>query len=176
MRSNNFEKLKIVKAICFDVDGVLTDGKIILDAQGREMKEFNVKDGQLIAFMMQLGFNFGCISGRSSEALASRMMSLNVPFVRMGLDNKLKALKEFQQILDIKENELLYIGDDVNDLSCLKYAGISVTPFDGKVQNYHNCDIVTKARGGEGVLREIIDMIIHAKDLKGELLIWSVNR
>lgn len=163
------EKLSSIRAIIFDVDGVLTDGKIILDGQGNEIKAFSVKDGQLLPFMINSGFIFGCISGRKSVALEIRMKSLKVQFCIMDSKKKLLAYEDFKIKYNYADNQILYIGDDINDLKVLKKAGIAITPADGKVHSFFTCDYTTHAKGGKGVLREVIDMIIEAQELQNEL-------
>lgn len=164
------ERLSSICAILFDVDGVLTDGKIILDGQANEIKAFSVKDGQLLPFMIKEGFIFGCISGRKSMALKIRMKSLKVQFCVMDSKKKLLAYEKFKARYSVTDNQILYIGDDINDLKVLKIAGVAITPSDGMVNSFFTCDYVTIAKGGEGVLREIIDLIIEAKGLQNELV------
>ena len=163
------KKLLSIHAILFDVDGVITDGKIILDRRGNEIKGFSVKDGQLLPFMIKEGFIFGCISGRKSVALKIRMKSLKVQFCKMDSKKKLHDYEQFKIKYNYTDSQILYIGDDINDLKVLKMAGIAVTPADGKVQPFYICDYITQSEGGKGVLREVIEMIIEAQELQPRL-------
>jgi 3-deoxy-D-manno-octulosonate 8-phosphate phosphatase (KDO 8-P phosphatase) len=150
-----------LRALLFDVDGVLTDGKIILDCNGDEIKSFNVRDGQLIDFMRAQGFVFGAISGRKSKALECRLNEMNVDFYKLGVVNKKIALQEFLQKFNFKESEVGYIGDDVIDIEVLKSIRYSFAPKDACQHVLNVVKTITNARGGEGVLREIIDCVIN---------------
>jgi 3-deoxy-D-manno-octulosonate 8-phosphate phosphatase (KDO 8-P phosphatase) len=159
-----------IRAILFDVDGVLTDGKIIIDSNGEEIKSFNVKDGQLMEFMRSNGIIFGAISGRSSTALSKRLNELRVEFSRLGVKNKLNCFHEFVKEFNIDPSCICYIGDDIIDLQVLRVCGLSVAPSDASELILPYVNLVTKAKGGEGVLREVIDKIIVEKDLLSELI------
>lgn len=157
-------KLGGIKAILFDIDGVLTDGSIILDANGEEVKSFHVRDGQLIAFMQAKGIRFGTISGRKSKAAEKRMSALRIDFVRLGQEDKLEAYQAFKEEMKVSDAEILYIGDDVIDIPLLKLAGIPVAPADASQYVMPHVLWVTRLRGGKGVLREVIDAIIETRD------------
>lgn len=163
-------RVKNIRAIIFDVDGVLTDGKITYDKDGDEVKSFNVKDGQLIDFMRQNGYVFGAISGRSSSALKHRLDELNIDFKHVGVKNKLLSLNQFIQDYNIPAEFICYIGDDIIDLAVLKNCGLSVAPSDANQLILSSVDLVTIAKGGEGVLREVIDKIILEQGLLTQLL------
>ena len=164
---SNFKK---VKAILFDIDGVLTDGKIIIDSNGEEIKSFNVKDGQLMEFMRSKGIIFGVISGRSSAALSKRLDELKVEFIRVGTSNKLSCFEEFIQKYHIQASSICYIGDDIIDLQVLKACGLPVAPADASELILPYAAYVTMAKGGEGVLREVIDKIINEQGLLPDLM------
>lgn len=153
--------MKNIRAILFDIDGVLTDGSITLDANGEEIKSFNVRDGQLIHFMQSQGFIFGAISGRKSNSLEFRLKEMNVDFVRLGAKNKYIVLHEFLKEYKLNESEVGYIGDDVIDVEVLKFVGYSFAPRDACTYVKDIVKMVTNAHGGEGVLREVIDGIIN---------------
>ena len=159
-----------IKAIFFDVDGVLTDGKIIYDDTGRELKHFNVKDGQIISHLKKSGIVVGAISGRDSAAVAKRCNELQMDFCHQGILNKAEV---FQKLIDyhkLKKKEVVYIGDDINDLGVMQLAGISACPIDAPVYVREVVDVVTKSKGGEGVLREIADLVLAAKGTLSKIL------
>ncbi|MCB0490499.1 MAG: HAD-IIIA family hydrolase [Cyclobacteriaceae bacterium] len=159
-----------IKAIFFDVDGVLTDGKIIYDDTGRELKHFNVKDGQIISHLKKSGIVVGAISGRDSAAVAKRCNELQMDFCHQGILNKAEV---FQKLIDyhkLKKKEVVYIGDDINDLGVMQLAGISACPIDAPVYVREVVDVVTKTKGGEGVLREIADLVLAAKGTLSKIL------
>lgn len=159
-----------IKAILFDVDGVLTKGEIILDSQGNELKKFNVKDGQLISFLQRKGVFFGAISGRKSKALDARLEELKIDFRRTGVSNKSLALHEFIEEFHIDAMDICFIGDDIIDLKLLKLCGIAVCPQDASDLIKPFVHFVTQSKGGEGVLREVIDKMIIEKGWLNELL------
>jgi 3-deoxy-D-manno-octulosonate 8-phosphate phosphatase (KDO 8-P phosphatase) len=159
-----------IKAVLFDVDGVLTDGKIIIDSNGQEIKSFNVKDGQLMQFMRTKGIVFGAISGRQSLALSKRLDELKVEFRRVGVSNKLNCFHEFIQEYNIQASSICYIGDDIIDLQVLKVCGMPVAPVDASELILPFASYITKAKGGEGVLREVIDQIIKEQGFLPELI------
>lgn len=168
---NDFLQLKLhpIKAILFDADGVLTNGQIIIDSRGEEIKAFHVKDGQFFPFMRYCGFLLGCISGRHSASLAARMEALRVHFVKTGVKRKFEAYELFKHTYGLSDEEIVYIGDDINDLKIIKQVGFSVAPADGLVQRYHPVDYICATKGGEGVLREIFTMLIEAQNLHAKL-------
>lgn len=149
-----------LKAIVFDVDGVLTDGKIIFDHQGNEQKEFYVRDGQLIRFLRNEGFVFGAITGRDTYAVEKRMKDLRVDFVRQGCEDKKIAYTEFKNQYGLTDAQIAYIGDDVVDIGVLKQVGLAIAPADAVEYIKPFCHYITEAPGGRGVLREVIDLII----------------
>jgi 3-deoxy-D-manno-octulosonate 8-phosphate phosphatase (KDO 8-P phosphatase) len=150
-----------IKAIIFDIDGVLTNGSITIDSKGDEIKTFNVRDGQLIDFMRSQGFIFGAISGRDSKSLEFRLKEMNIDFVRLGTKNKYTMLHEFLKEYKLDESEVGYIGDDVIDVEVLKFVAYSYAPCDASIYVKNIVKTLTNAKGGEGVLREVIDGIIE---------------
>ena len=152
--------LSKIKAILFDIDGVLTDGSITVDSFGRQTISFNVKDGQLVSFMQENGYVFGAISGRRSDPVIHRLNSLNINFVRLGIQDKFRSLEEFKSLFSLESDSICYIGDDVIDLGVLSSVGFSVSPSDAIHIVQERVDYVAKAPGGRGVLREVIDKII----------------
>lgn len=149
-----------IKAIIFDIDGVLTNGGITIDSSGDEIKTFNVRDGQLIDFMRSQGYIFGAISGRYSKALEYRLKEMNVDFIRLGVKNKYKVLREILDEFKLSQSEVAYIGDDLIDVEVLKFVAYSYAPCDACAYVKDIVKTVTSAKGGEGVLREVIDGII----------------
>ncbi len=158
-------KVKNIKAIFFDVDGVLTDGKIIFDNQGNEWKVFDVKDGLIVNHLKKAGFILGAISGRESDAVARRMQELKVDFCHQGITDKADTCLKLMRHYKLKPKEVAYIGDDLNDLPVFKEVGLAVCPADAPVYIRDKADLVTFAKGGQGVFRELADLIlaVHKK-------------
>jgi 3-deoxy-D-manno-octulosonate 8-phosphate phosphatase (KDO 8-P phosphatase) len=157
---------KAIKAIFFDVDGVLTDGKIIYDDTGKELKQFNVKDGQIIGHLKKSGIFVGAISGRETQAVSKRCAELKLDFCHQGILDKAAVFQKLVKHYKLKAKEVAFIGDDINDLGVFAIAGFSVCPADAPVYVKSKVDLVTVVRGGRGVLREVADLVLAAK---GEL-------
>jgi 3-deoxy-D-manno-octulosonate 8-phosphate phosphatase (KDO 8-P phosphatase) len=160
------KKASGIKAIFFDVDGVLTDGKIIYDHSGNETKQFNVKDGYIISYLKKAGVLVGIISGRDSKAVSHRASELSLDFCHQGIVNKEEVFEKMVAYYKLKRKQVAYIGDDLNDLGALKICGLSVCPADAIIYVRDKVDLVTKAKGGQGVVREVADLILAAN---GEL-------
>lgn len=152
-----------IKAIFFDVDGVLTDGKIIYDDAGREIKHFNVKDGQIVSYLKRSGIITGAISGRDSEAVSRRCSELKIDFCHQGVVDKASTFEKLVKHYGLKLKEVAFIGDDLADLGALALSGLAVCPADALDYIKEQVDLVTFVRGGRGVLREVADLVLAAR-------------
>ena len=157
------KKASLIKAIFFDVDGVLTDGKIIYDDNGKEIKTFHVKDGLIISYLKKAGILTGAISGRESAAVTRRCAELKIDFCHQGIVDKAMVFEKLLAHYKLKSKEVVFIGDDINDLPVFKLAGLAVCPSDTYTYIKDRTDLVTDAKGGEGVLREVADLVLEAK-------------
>jgi len=164
------QKARNIKAILFDVDGVLTDGGIIYDDTGCEYKRYNVKDGQIISHLKRLGFVVGAITGRESDVVKNRCVELKLDFHKHGVKDKLVEYTNFKIEYNLSDEQIAYIGDDIIDLSILTRCGLSATPNDARIYMKENVDIVTDSKGGEGVFRDIADYILESQDLLNQLI------
>ena len=164
------KKASLVKAIFFDVDGVLTDGRIIYDDAGREIKSFNVKDGLIISYLRKAGIITGAISGRESPAVTRRCAELKVDFCHQGIIDKAMVFEKLIKHYKLKPKEVAYIGDDINDLPVFRLAGLTVCPSDTYDYLKEQVDLVTSAKGGNGVLREIGDLVLTSKGIFEKIL------
>ncbi len=164
------QKAKKIKAILFDIDGVLTDGGIIYDDTGLEYKRYNVKDGQIISHLKRLGFTIGAITGRESDVVKNRCNELKLDFHKHGVKDKLIEYDVFKTKYNLIDEQVAYIGDDIIDLSILVRCGLSATPHDARHYMKENVDIVTNSKGGEGVFRDIADYILESQELLNELI------
>ena len=170
MNENLSSKIKKIKVIITDVDGVLTDGGIIYDNNFNEYKKYNVKDGQIISHLKKLGFIVGVITGRESEVVKKRMEELKFTFHFHGVKDKLKTYEKIKNKYSVKDEEIAYIGDDIIDLSILSRCGLSVTPNDAREYIKNEVDFVTKSKGGEGVFRDVADLILKEQNLLENLI------
>jgi len=148
-----------IKLIIMDVDGVLTDGKITYGSDGTEYKSFNVKDGLGINLARSINVKFAIITGRSSDIVDRRAEELQIDFVYQGIKDKKEIFTSLIQSLNIEKNEVCFIGDDLNDLPLIKEVGTTFAPRDASELVKEKVNHVTKANGGEGAVREMIEKI-----------------
>jgi 3-deoxy-D-manno-octulosonate 8-phosphate phosphatase (KDO 8-P phosphatase) len=164
------KKASAIKAIFFDVDGVITDGRIIYDDAGRETKTFNVKDGLIISYLKKEGIITGAISGRESPAVTRRCAELKIDFCHQGIMDKAMVFEKLLKHYKLKSKEVAFIGDDINDLPVFRLAGFTVCPADTYDYLKEQVDLVTNAKGGAGVLREVGDLVLTAKGAMEKIL------
>lgn len=164
------KKASGIKAIFFDVDGVMTDGKIIYDDTGKETKEFNVKDGYIISHLKKRGIIVGIITGRDSKVVSHRANELKLDFCHQGIVDKLSVFEKLLDFHKLKRKQAAYIGDDINDITTLKACGLSVCPADAMSYVRTQVDLVTKAKGGQGVVREVADLVLAARGEMDKIL------
>jgi len=153
-------KAKNIKLLLLDVDGVLTDGRIILDNQGNELKAFHVRDGHGIKLAQKSGIITGIITGRKSEVVYIRARELGITEVHQGAYDKITVYDQILKKYGFRDVEVAYMGDDVVDLSIFKRAGLAVTVADADPAVKPFVDLVTRASGGRGAVRELINLIL----------------
>lgn len=147
--------------LIMDVDGTLTDGKIYIGANGEIMKAFNVKDGYAIARLADHNIISCIITGRQSGIVTYRAKELKISELHQGINDKLKKLKEIATVQNLSLNEIAYIGDDLNDIECMKYCGFSGCPTDAIDEVKQIADYVCKNKAGDGAVREFIEVILE---------------
>ena len=159
------EKLSKVKLVVTDVDGVLTDGGLYYSSEGLVMKKFNVKDGMGTRLLKNAGILTGIITtdGDSNQLISKRAERLKLDFLYTGVWDKESKLKEACRKYNLNLENVAFIGDDVNDLSILKEVGFSSAPCDAVTAVLDVVDLVMQKKGGEGVFRELADLIIEAQ-------------
>lgn len=160
-------KVKKIKLLLLDVDGVLTDGGIILDNQGNELKAFHVRDGHGIKMAQQAGIIVGIITGRKSEVVNIRARELGIQEVHQGAHDKISVYDSVIAKYGLRDNEVAYMGDDVVDLDIFKRAGMAVTVADADPAVRPFVDMTTKAAGGRGAVREFINLILKIQGKLG---------
>ena len=154
-----------VKLVVFDIDGVLTDGSIIWQySAGWNAKVFDVKDGFGILLLLKAGLEVAFISGRQSIAVDHRAKDLGVTHVIQGAEDKLAALREVMLKTGVREDEIAFVGDDLNDLPVLRRVGFACAPADAVAEVKQVAELVTKAPGGKGCAREVAEKILKAQD------------
>ena len=150
----------MIKMFVMDVDGTLTDGKIYIGSTGEIFKTFNVKDGYGIKKLLEAGVIPVIITGRSSDIVSIRCKELGIEEVYQGVTDKLQKLKEIKEEYSIKEAEIAYIGDDENDLECIRFCGVTGCPRDAVKCIKEESDFIATCSGGEGAVREFVDWIL----------------
>ena len=151
--------------IILDVDGVLTDGKIIFGSDGKEYRNFDAHDGFGITRAKSLGMKFAVISGRKSKATEYRIARLGVKDLYQDHMDKVKVYLKLKAKYKLDDNEVCYIGDDEFDLPLLNIVGLSAAPKNAVARVRDGVDYVARNEGGRGAVREVIDMILRAKKL-----------
>jgi len=152
-----------IELILSDVDGLLTDGGVIFDNQGIEIKRFHIRDGLGIRLWQRAGKHFGLVTGRASHIVQLRAVELGVELVRQGIDDKLPAVKQILAERKLRTDQVCYVGDDLPDLPVLRYVGLAVAVGDGSEDLHSAAHYVTKAHGGRGAVREVIELILKAQ-------------
>jgi len=155
-----------IRLLILDVDGVLTDNTLYIDDDGKETKRFNVSDGMGIALALRAGLEIALISGRRSKATAYRASDLKIKHLYLGETDKIKAYEELKQNLNFRDEEIAYMGDDILDVPILKKVALPISVKDANPIAKRFAKFVTKAKGGEGAVREVIDIILESKKVK----------
>ncbi len=157
------QRSKQIELILSDVDGVLTDGGVYFDNQGIELKRFHIRDGMGIRLWQRAGYRFGLLTARSSHIVKVRAAELNIDIVRQGFEHKRQAAKELVESLGLKPEQVCHIGDDLTDLPVFRYVGLGVAVQDAANDVRAAADHITSLPGGRGAVREVIELILHAK-------------
>ncbi len=153
-------KANKIKLLLLDVDGVMTDGTIILDSRGNETKAFHVRDGHGIKLAQREGIVIGIITGRSSEAVNLRARELGIQEVHQGARDKLAVYDSLVSKYGLRDEEIAYIGDDSVDVDIFERVGLAAAVADADPSVKPHVDMITKAAGGRGAVREVIALIL----------------
>jgi 3-deoxy-D-manno-octulosonate 8-phosphate phosphatase (KDO 8-P phosphatase) len=155
-------RLRRVKLLLTDVDGVLTDGSIFITPDA-EFKQFSIQDGLGLAILRKCGLKVGWISARPSVVTAKRAQELHIDFLSQKKESKVAAAEQILAEAGLKWDEVCYMGDDVVDLCLLKRAGVAVAVANAIPEVKARAHYVTRARGGHGAVREVVTMLLHAQ-------------
>jgi 3-deoxy-D-manno-octulosonate 8-phosphate phosphatase (KDO 8-P phosphatase) len=163
-------RCRSLQLLLSDVDGVMTDGTVLLLPGGAEARSFHVRDGLALVLARKAGLRTGLISGRASDEVARRAVELGMEVVRQGVADKLACLREVLASLGLEAHEVAYMGDDFNDLPIMREVGLSAAPADAPFEVRDAAYMVTDKKGGEGCLREFVEAILRARgDWQGAL-------
>ena len=152
-----------IRLVLLDVDGVLTDGKLHYGNSGEELKAFDIQDGLGIKLLQQAGIKVGIITGRSSTLLERRAKELSIDPLVQGREDKLTALNELLETMDISLDEIAFMGDDLPDLAVIRRVGLGITPANGNIQLVNQALWQTVKVGGNGAVREVAELILEAQ-------------
>ena len=155
--------LKRIRLFASDVDGVLTDAGMYYSESGEELKKFNTRDGMGIKLLQRAGIITALVTQERTKLVARRAEKLMIPEVHQGVMDKLSLIRKMTERLGLSMDDVAYIGDDVNDVAALREVGFSATPADGMPQAAAVVDYVCRKKGGEGAVREIVEMILAAQ-------------
>jgi 3-deoxy-D-manno-octulosonate 8-phosphate phosphatase (KDO 8-P phosphatase) len=164
------ERALRVKLLLMDVDGVLTDGGLYYGAGGEMMKRFNVKDGHGLVMWRIMGGRSGILTARRSDAVEARARELRLELVLQGQKDKRAGFEEACRISGLNPRELCYVGDETNDLGPLEAAGLAVCPSDAVPEVRAASHLITRAAGGQGAIREVVEVLLRAQDRWEEVL------
>jgi len=160
---NYKEKLIHIKTFIFDVDGVLTDGKVLLHPSGEQLRNMSVKDGMAIREAIKKGYLIAIISGGKSQGLIERFKHLKIKDVYLACDDKKDALSDLIHIYELDAKSILYMGDDINDLEVMKEVGLSSCPQDAVPEIKAIADYISHKDGGQGCVRDVIEQTLKVQ-------------
>jgi 3-deoxy-D-manno-octulosonate 8-phosphate phosphatase (KDO 8-P phosphatase) len=157
------KKAAKIKLILLDVDGVLTDGGIIIDDRGVESKRFDVRDGQGITLLIHSGIKVGLLTGRYSNIVRRRAKELGVTIVHQDVQDKAEIYERIRRKIGLKDEQIAYVGDDILDVPVLRKAGLAIAVKDGWPGLRVEVDYVTETKGGKGAVREVSELVLKAQ-------------
>lgn len=167
MLETTADALPPIKAIAMDVDGVLTDGGVWWGPNGEEWKRFHFADIMGLSLAKKSGLLIALVSGENSPLVDRLASKFGIDDIHKECKDKAAALRSFSERHGLRLQEICFIGDDVNDLPALQLAGLSACPADARPSVRGACRLVTKQAGGNGAVREVVDMLLHSAQEKG---------
>jgi len=156
-------RLRRIRLFATDVDGVLTDAGMYYSESGDEWKKFNTRDGMGLKLLQKAGLITAIVTQERTRLVARRAEKLTIPEVHQGVMDKLSMIRDMASRYGLTLEQVAYIGDDVNDLEALKAVGFSASPADGMPQVLQAVDYVCRKKGGEGAVREVVELILEAQ-------------
>lgn len=164
------DKLKNIRLLLLDVDGVMTDGRIIYDGNGLETKFFNVKDGHGIKMLQRYGIDVGIITGRTSPVVDIRARELGIELLYQGALRKLESYEDVKRKTGLEDSQIAYMGDDIIDVPVMRRVAFAAAPPDALPEVLAIADYVATVGGGRGAVREVCDLIIRGRGLWNEVV------
>ena len=152
-----------IRLVLFDVDGVLTDGRVVLHGNGSESKQFHVRDGIVMVWAQRVGLKIGLLSARMSPTTAERAAQLGITLVHQGVPSKIEAYEEIVGDIGLNDNEVAYMGDDIVDIAVLARVGLSAAPADAVPEVRERVHWIAPSAGGSGAARELLELVLRAQ-------------
>lgn len=163
------EYLQHITTFVFDVDGVLTDGTIIITTEGEMLRNMNIKDGYALKTAVDLGYNVCIISGGSNEGVRKRLRGLGITDIHLGVRHKTDTLEEYMDVYGIKAEQVLYMGDDIPDLYVMQKVGLPACPQDAVPEIKAISKYISHRKGGKGCVRDVIEQVLRVQEK------WNAN-
>ena len=163
MKKNYKELLNHITTFVFDVDGVFTDGSILVTSKGEMLRRMNVKDGYALKTALQKGYNVCIITGGTNEGVRERLKGLGVTDIYLGAHHKQDPLEEYLDIYDIDPKHVVYMGDDLPDIPPMGMVGLAAAPQNAVAEVKAISDYVSHKNGGEGCVRDIIEQVLKVR-------------
>lgn len=157
------QKLNNIKTLLFDIDGVITNGQILVFENGEIVRNMNSKDSFAIQLAIRKGYRIGIISGGKSVAIKKMLENLGVQDVYLSQSHKLDCYNDFINTYDLKDEEILYMGDDLPDYDVMKRVGIAACPFDAAHEIKDICIYISNRKGGEACVRDVIEQVMRCQ-------------
>ncbi len=161
---NLYEKFESITTFIFDVDGVLSDGTVLVTDEGHQLRRFWIKDGFAVTHALKMGFRVAFISAGNEESVRKRLEYLGVKDIFLGTKDKETVFSHYVQEHGLNADKILYMGDDIADLAPLRMAGISACPANASNDILNRCAYVSPKNGGEGAVRDILEKVLKAQD------------
>lgn len=153
-----------IKLLICDVDGILSNGQVIIGNNGEELKTFNIKDGFGLKALQNAGIEVAIITGRNSKIVEKRCQELSIKHIFQGKLDKISSFESLCQQLSLEHEQVCHVGDDLPDLPLMKHAGLGVTVADGHWFVQQKADFITSNKGGFGAVREVSDLILSSQN------------
>lgn len=157
------ERLSNIKCFIFDVDGVFTDGSVTVYENGEQVRKMNIKDGYAVQYAVKQGYRLAIISGGTNEGVRQRFLGLGLEDVYLGKHDKTEAFEEIKSVYGFKNEEILYVGDDMPDIPVMTQVGLACCPADAAREVQDISTYISNKKGGEGCIRDIIEQVLKAQ-------------
>ena len=173
--SEIYDRAKLIRLALFDVDGVFTDGRIVIDSSGKEIKFFHIHDGHGVRLLQHYNIEVGVITGRNSKALEHRMRDLEVKYVYQGCHDKYSVFQKLLKKLNLVESQVSFVGDDIVDLQIMSCCGLAVAVPNAHPYVKKNAHWQTSKSGGHGAVREVCELLLDSQGLLDKALSYNLR-